>query len=237
MTPEGIRGEGPVRARGPGGPRISRYLSRDRTVPARPLPDHVRHPALDDPAIRWFLHGRGFERVLPAQPRGRPEGPVGCLRSRDPPRLRFRPPPRLGRCRHGGRRHRLDLRHAHPVLRHPPRRDDGVDDHERRGAADPRALHRRGGGAGRAAAKTRRHHPERHPQGVHGPQHLHLSPEGIDADHLGHFFVYFEEHAEIQFHFHFRLPHAGGRRDERPGAGLHAGRRRRVHQGRARPPA
>ena len=69
----------------------------------------------------------------------------------------------------------LDLRHADVVLRHPARPDDGVDDHERRGAADHGALHRRGRGAGRDAGKTRRHHPERHPQGVHGPQHLHLS--------------------------------------------------------------
>ena len=66
----------------------------------------------------------------------------------------------------------------------PARRDDRVDDDERRGAADPRPLHRRRRGAGRAAAEARGHDPERHPQGVHGPQHLHLSPEGIDADHL-----------------------------------------------------
>ena len=31
-----------------------------------------------------------------------------------------------------------------------------------------------------------RHHPERHPQGVHGPQHLHLSARTVDADHRGH---------------------------------------------------
>ena len=28
--------------------------------------------------------------------------------------------------------------------------------------------------------------PERHPQGVHGPQHLHLSARALDADRLGH---------------------------------------------------
>ena len=33
---------------------------------------------------------------------------------------------------------------------------------------------------------ARRDHPERHPQGVHGPQHLHLSADALDADHLGH---------------------------------------------------
>ena len=85
-----------------------------------------------------------------------------------------------------GRGHRLHPRHAHPVLRHPARQDERVDDHERRGAADPGALHRRRRGAGRAARRALRHHPERHPQGVHGPEHLHLSARALDADHLGH---------------------------------------------------
>ena len=41
----------------------------------------------------------------------------------------------------------LDMRD--PVRRHPARPDERVDDHERRGAADPGALHRGGRGAGR----------------------------------------------------------------------------------------
>ena len=73
-----------------------------------------------------------------------------------------------------GRGDRLDLRHAAALRRHPARQDDGVDDDERRGAAGARALHRRGRGAGRRARAAGRDHPERHPQGVHGPQHLHL---------------------------------------------------------------
>ena len=77
-----------------------------------------------DPAICRLLHGGGFQRLLPPQPRGRAEGPLGRLRSRHPSRLRLRPSARLGRCRHGGRRDRLDLRHAHAVLRHPARPDD-----------------------------------------------------------------------------------------------------------------
>ena len=128
-----------------------------------------------DPAVCRLLHGRGFQRLLPAQPRRRAEGPLGRLRSRHPPRLRLRPSARRRRRRHGGRRDRLDLRHAHAVLRHPARPDERVDDHERRGAAGAGALHRRRRGTGRAAGEARRHDPERHPQGVHGPQHLHLS--------------------------------------------------------------
>ncbi len=65
-----------------------------------------------------------------------------------------------------------DMRSA--LRRHPARPDVGVDDHERRGAAGHGALHRGRRGAGRPARAAGGHHPERHPQGVHGPQHLHL---------------------------------------------------------------
>ena len=92
----------------------------------------------------------------------------------------------VGRRRHGRRRDRFDLRHADAVLRHPARPDDRVDDHERRGAADHGALHRRRRGAGRAAGKARRHDPERHPQRIHGAQHLHLSARPVAAHHLRH---------------------------------------------------
>ena len=145
---------------------------------------------------------------------------------------------RRRRRRHGGRRDRLDLRHAHAVLRHPARPDVGVDDHERRGAAGARALYRRGGGARRAAGKAFRHDPERHPQRIHGAQHLHLSARALDADHLRHFRLHVGAHAEIQFDLDFRLSHPGSRRDARPRTRLYARRRRRIcprrHQGRAR---
>ena len=212
----------------------SRYLSGHRALSARPLPDHVRHPAVDDPAICRLLHRRGFQRLLPAQPCRRPKGPVDRLRSCHPSRLRQRPPARLRRRRHGGRRDRLDLRHAHPVRRHSARPDVGIDDHERRGAAGARALHRRRRGARRAAGETRRHHPERHPQGIHGAQHLHLSAQAFAAHHLRHFRLYLGAYAEIQFDLDFRLSHAGSRRDRRSRTRLHARRRRRICARRAR---
>ena len=43
--------------------------------------------------------------------------------------------------------------------------------------------------------------------------------------------------AEVQLDLDQRLPHAGGRRDGRPGAGLHAGRRHRIRPRRASPRA
>ena len=84
------------------------------------LPPFLRGPyptmyATQPWTIRQYaglLHGRGQQRLLPAQPRGRAEGPVGRLRPRHPPRLRQRPPARRRRRRHGRRRDRLDPRHA-----------------------------------------------------------------------------------------------------------------------------
>ena len=239
LTPEGIAVKGAYEARGPRRARLPRHLSGHRALSARSLPHHVRQPALDRAPICRVLHGRGFERLLPPQPRGRPEGPLGRLRPRHPSRLRFRPSARLGRCGHGGRRHRFHLRHAHPVRRHSARPDERVDDHERRGAAGARALHRRGRGTGRAGPKALGHDPERHSQRVHGAQHLYLPAERVDAHHLRHLRLYLGEHAEVQLDLDLRLPHAGSGRDAGSRARLHARRRRRVyprrHRRRARP--
>ena len=64
--------------------------------------------------------------------------------------------------------------------------DVGIDDDERRGAAGARLLHRRRRGAGRRAGAALGHDPERHPEGVRGPQHLHLSARALDADRRRH---------------------------------------------------
>ncbi len=140
----------------------------------------------------------------------------------------FGPSARVGRCRHGGRGDRFDLRHAHAVRRHSARSDVGVDDHERRRAAGAGALYRRRRGARRGAGKARRHDPKRHPQRIHGAQHLYLSAETVAAHHLGYFFLYLGAYAEIQFDLDLRLSHAGGGRDRGSRARLHACRRRRI---------
>ena len=175
-----------------------------------------------------FSTAEDFERLLPAQPRRRPEGPLRRLRPADPSRLRFRRSARRRRCRHGRRRDRLDPRHADALCRHPARPDERVDDHERRGAAGAGALHRRRRGAGRSAEGAQRHHPERHPQGVHGPQHLHLSARTIDADRRRHPRPHGGGNAEVQLDLDLRLPHAGGRGDGRSRTRLHARRRARI---------
>ena len=193
------------------GPRLPRHLSGYRALPARPLPGDVRHPAVDDPAICRLLDRGGFQRLLPPQPGGGTEGPLGRVRPRHPSWLRQRSSPRPRRCRHGGRGDQLDLRHAHAVLRHPARPDVGVDDDERRGAAGARALYRRRRGTGRAAGEALGHDPERHPQRIHGAQHLHLSAGAIVAHHFRHLRLHLGAHAEVQFDLDLRLSHAGSR--------------------------
>ena len=233
LTPEGILVKPGYSASRSRRHRFPRDLARHRALSARPLPHDVCQPALDHPAICRVLHGGRFQRVLPPQPRRRAKGPLGRVRSRHPSRLRQRPPARHRRCRHGRRGDRFDLRHAHAVLGHPARPDERVDDHERRGAADPGAVRRRRRGTGRAAGETVGHHSERHSERVHGAQHLHLSAGALDADHLRHLCLHLAEDAEIQFHLDLRLSHAGSRRDAGPRARLYAGRRRRISPRRA----
>jgi hypothetical protein len=83
---------------------------------------------------------------------------------------------------------------------------------------------------GVAQDQLERDHPERHPQGVHGPQHLHLSARAFDADRGRHHRVHGEEDAEVQLDLDLRLSHAGGGREPGAGAGLHAGRRQGVRE-------
>ncbi len=77
-------------------------------------------------------------------------------------------------------------------------------------------------------AEARGHHPERHPQRIHGAEHLHLSARAIASHHFGHLRVHLAEHAEIQFDLDFRLSHAGSRRDAGSRTRLYARRRRRI---------
>ncbi len=138
-----------------------------------------------------------------------------------------------GRRGQGRRGDRLGRGHEDPLRRHPARQGLGLDDHERRRAAGAGRLHRRRRGAGGPAGRALRHHPERHPQGVHGPQHLHLSARAVDADRGRHHRVHGQAHAEVQLDLDLRLPHAGGGRDAGARAGVHAGRRQGVREDRA----
>ena len=109
---------------------------------------------------------------------------------------------------------------------------DRVDDDERRRDPRARVLRRRRRGAGRLPGRSRWDDPERHPQGVHGPQHVHLSARAEHADRRGHHRAHGEPHAEVQLDLDLRLPHAGSRGDHGPGARLHDRGRPRVRAGR-----
>ena len=78
---------------------------------------------------------------------------------------------------------------------------------------------------GVAPQAARRDHPERHPQGVHGPQHLYLPARTEHADHLRHLRLHVARDAQVQQHLDQRLSHAGSGSDAAPRAGLHHRRR------------
>ena len=81
---------------------------------------------------------------------------------------------------------------------------------------------------GVGAAEARRHDPERHPEGVHGPEHLHLPADAEHAHRRRHHRVHGAVDAEVQLDLDQRLPHAGSRRERGHRAGLHDRRRHRV---------
>ena len=191
-------------------------------------------PSLDRPPVRRLLHGRGIQRLLSQEPGGGPDRPVGGLRPPHPPGLRLGPPAGRRRRRQGRCRHRFRRGHEDPLRRHPARQDVGVHDDERRRAAGDGHVHRRRRGTGRAGSEAERHPAERHPQGVHGPEHLYLPAGTLHADRGRHHRLHRAPHAQVQFDLHLRLSHAGSRGDLRPGTGLHAGGRHRVRPGRAR---
>ena len=220
----------PRRSRGARTPRVCR---RTAALPARSVSDDVRVAAVDDPAVRRLLDGGGVQRLLPAQPRRRAERPVGRVRPRHASRLRLGQRARRRRRRQGGCRDRFGRGHEDPLRSDPARPDVGLDDHERCGAADHGVLHRRGRGAGRAAGETDGDDPERHPQGVHGPQHVHLRPRTVDADRRRHLQVLLGTDAAVQLHLDQRVSHAGSGSDGRPRARVHARRWARVHPDRA----
>ncbi len=224
----GSRHQAAVHACGRRGAGLHRQHPRRLSLRARAEGDDVRRTAVDDPAVRGLLDGGRVERVLPAWARRRAEGAQRRLRSCDAPRLRQRPPARARGRGQGRRGHRLRRGHEDPVRRHPARRDERQHDDERRRASGAGELHRGRGRAGREAGGSDRDHPERHPQGVHGPQHVHLPAGAVDAHRQRHHRAHQPAHAALQLDLDQRLPHAGGRRDGGPGAGVHHRRRPRV---------
>ena len=73
---------------------------------------------------------------------------------------------------------------AGPVRRDPAGQGLHQHDHQRPGRDPAGDVHRRRQAAGRGNPPAARHHPERHPQGIHRPRHLYLPAAALHApDH------------------------------------------------------
>ena len=90
---------------------------------------------------------------------------------------------------------------------------------------------------GRGLEEDLRHTAERHPEGVHRAEGVHLSARAVDAAGHRHLRVRLALHAALQPHLHLRLPHPRSRLDRAAGAGLHPLRRRRIRRVGAAPRA
>ena len=97
-----------LRHRGQAGLHGRRRAARAARAPgrvplhARPVPDDVPRPPVDDPPVRGLRLGRGDERAVPLPARARPDGALGRLRPADAARLRLGRPARR-RARSAGR--------------------------------------------------------------------------------------------------------------------------------------
>ena len=154
-----------------------------------------------------FRHGRRIERAVSLPARAGGEGAERRLRSADTDRLR------LGssacRRRSGPRRrgHRLDRRHDRALRRHSARVGVHVDDDQLDGHHPARTLRGRRQAARRRTQGSYRYRPERHPEGVRGPRHLHLSSRTVAPDRHRHHLVLRTRGAAVELDLDQRLPH------------------------------
>ena len=99
---------------------------------------------------------------------------------------------------------------------------------------DLRDVSRRRREAGRRLADALGHDPERHPQGVHRAEGIHLPAAPVDAAHHRHLRVLRDGSAALEHDLGERLSHPRGGIDGAAGAGVHAARRHRVRAVRRR---
>ena len=225
------RGDLPARARPRGAGRVP--------VHARRAPRDVPRPPWTMRQYAGFAHRRGVQRALPlpARRKGRPASrwPSTC-----PPRSAYDSdhPRASGEVGKVGRGDRLARRHAHGCS--TASRSDKVSTSMTINAPAPRAAALYvavGEEQGVPPSELQRHDPERHPQGVHRPRHLHLPAR--PAMRL------IDRHLRVLP----RTSAAAGTRSRSPattsarraatavaGGRLHARRRHRLRAGRARAP-
>ncbi len=119
-------------------------------------------------------------------------------------------------------------RHGGPLRRHRPRPRHDVDDDQLDRADRARDVPGRGREARHPLGAGRRHAPERHPEGVHRSEGVHLPAPALDAPGDRPVLLLREARPEVEHDLDLRLPHPGGGLDGAAGARLHAPRRRRV---------
>ncbi len=229
---------GRVHAGGSDGQRPGRRSRSSGRVPVHPWrpADDVPIALLDDAPVRGLRHRGRDQRALPIPARAGPDRALGRLRPADPDGLRLG---RAGggRARWGGSASRSP---AWPTWRPC---STGIPLGEVStsmtiNATAPMLLALYVAAAERqgvARSAVSGHDAERHPQGVHRPGDLDLSAPGVDAPGHRHLRVRRPRAAALEHDQHLRLPHARGRRDGRPGARVHAGRRDRLRRGGHRP--
>ena len=159
------------------GPRVPGGVPLHAGRPA----DDVPGQGLDDPPVRRLRVGPPDERAVQGPPRPRPDGPLDGLPPPDALRLRLRPRDVGGRGGEVRRRRRHAPRLRGALRRDRPRRGHDVDDDQLDGADRPRDVPRRRREAGDPLVEGRRDAPERHPQGIHRAEGVHLPAAAVDA--------------------------------------------------------
>ena len=178
-----------LRGRRPGRLDSARDLGSPGAFPlhARHPPDRLPRQALDDAAVRRLRHAGG-DQPRATRSCSRPAAP-GLSVAFDLPTLMGRDPDHplslgeVGKCGVSV----ASLADMETLFDgHLARRHHDVDDDQLAGGDDLRDVPGRGRAAGRRLADAVRHDPERHPQGVHRAEGVHLPAAAVDAAHHRH---------------------------------------------------
>ncbi len=89
----------------------------------------------------------------------------------------------------GGRFDFVHSRYGAAVRSDPAGEGLDLDDHERARRDFAGHVHRRGKEAGRGHPKAARHHPKRHPEGIHCARHVYLPAHAFDETDHGYLFI------------------------------------------------
>ena len=145
--------------------------------------DGLPRQALDDEAVRGLRDTGGNQRPLQDPARGWRDRPQRRVRPSDVDGPRSRSRALARRSGEVRRQHRVARRHGAAVRRHRSRWHHHVDDDQLAGADALRDVPGSRREAGRRLEAALWHDPERHPQGVHRAEGVHLSAARIDAAH------------------------------------------------------